>query len=93
MKKSKIIIGAAAFTLTIAGFIATKANRNFFTLSGSFGPANMYATGTLVLNPAIFTTVQSGSLKVCILATTANVKIVTLVTVFGMHRIYRKEPH
>jgi hypothetical protein len=90
MKKSKILVGVTAFALAVGGFYASKANHKFFAFNGKFAGTN--ATGTLSLNSTIFTSVQSGSLKTCVLATASatHIKIATLLTMAGVQKVYRK---
>jgi hypothetical protein len=87
MKKSKIFIGAATLILGSVAFFATKANNKFFAFGGKILGSN--ATGTLSLNSAIFTAVQSGSLKTVFLQTTSGATFGTLAT-SGGGIVYRK---
>jgi len=82
MKRSKIIIAAGAFVLSIAGFMSTKANKVFSGVTaGYFKPitgrvADFSASG---VNSSNYTTVSNG--HTVLLVTAANkIQIATLYT-------------
>lgn len=80
MKSSKLIISAGALVLTIAGFVSTKAERKFASVTSGTFKALTGSSAITGLNSANFTTVKTSLTKTIFFATVGGTRLASLYT-------------